>query len=185
MKKFLFLFVLGFFALSFSSVAHAQEKSKEQDLNLKSDTQGTTLLNAKSSPASSAFDAREMLIRSKDQSFPYVYVVRDGVKSHVKSIEELRAKFAGKPILNVSEETLQKYNGTIIDGKAYKEGNLVKDIKNKIYAVGDNILNKVQSLSDLATYFFGKKITKVDTVIEKDDSLNVKESQTNSTTPVK
>lgn len=108
----------------------------------------------------------EMLVRSRDKRDPRVYVVKDGVKRHIPTLDELRQSYAGMRINNVSEKALSLYNGKIINGQAFKEGTLIRDITKTIYAVGDNILDRVLSLTDLVKKYAGKTIEDIKGVVD-------------------
>ena len=97
------------------------------------------------------------LIRGNNKK---VYVISNGVKQHISTLEELR-KYAGQPITNVDDETLAQYGGVEITGAEYRDGTLIRGKNMKIYVIANGVKQHISALKELRKYA-GQPITNVD-----------------------
>ena len=90
------------------------------------------------------------LIRGSDSK---IYLIKNGYKKHIKTLEEL-AKYSGQVIFDANKEELGWY-----ETREYLDGDLIRfagDVK--IYHVVDNDLEHVLNLEELRADFFGQEI---------------------------
>ncbi|OGY52251.1 MAG: hypothetical protein A3J65_02950 [Candidatus Buchananbacteria bacterium RIFCSPHIGHO2_02_FULL_45_11b] len=94
-----------------------------------------------------------------------IYVLINGYKSHITSLTELRAKYAGQVIYNVSPEAIacyQDYTGQVL-GASYAallpNGSLIRNSVNfRIYVVKDGKKLYIPTLDELRAHYVGLKI---------------------------
>ncbi|MCX6793347.1 MAG: hypothetical protein NTY12_05010 [Candidatus Falkowbacteria bacterium] len=172
-RKLFYVFIAGF--LVFFATNHASAIVSTPRTSTESTTQSTIQPRTESNTGSdvSSVDVvadkimrenlanREALIRSTGKSYPTIYAVKNGVKSKIKDIKQLRARYSGFKIENVPEATLNLYNGKVINDQAYKEGSLIRDLSSTIYVVGNDTLKKISSLTDLVKDYAGQQINDI------------------------
>ncbi|MCK4744510.1 hypothetical protein KAS41_00375 [Candidatus Parcubacteria bacterium] len=99
-----------------------------------------------------------VLIRAKNKK---IYVIKDGAKQHIFSMNELR-EYAGQPIFDVDDETLEQYGKTAEEGaKEYGNGNLLRAKNRKIYVIKDGTKQHICNMQELRKYA-GQAIFDVD-----------------------
>ncbi|MCK5509941.1 hypothetical protein KAI65_00150 [Candidatus Parcubacteria bacterium] len=97
------------------------------------------------------------LIRSRNMK---VYVIVNGVKQHISTLQELR-KYAGQPITDVDDEILAQYGGASILGEKYGNGALLRGKNFKTYVIVNGKKKHIVSLEELKNYA-GQLINNVD-----------------------
>jgi hypothetical protein len=104
------------------------------------------------------------LLRGNDKK---VYVINNGQKYHIRSLEELY-KYAGEPIFDVDDETLNKYPEIKVLGlEHYEDGALLRGNDKKVYVIENGKKKHILNLEELRKYA-GKKINDVsEDVIER------------------
>jgi len=95
--------------------------------------------------------ANGTLIRAKDKK---IYVVENRALRHIASLGELRAFYAGRPIIDIS--------GAVAGARSYGAGELIRGSDKKIYVVTpEGGKRRILSLAELARDHFRKPIHNV------------------------
>lgn len=95
------------------------------------------------------------LVRGLDMR---IYVIEKGMKRYIPGIKEL-AKYAGREILDVDEDTINKYKTV---EKKHIDGELIRGFgEEKVYAIKNGTKHHILNLEELKKDYFGLEIFNV------------------------
>ena len=94
------------------------------------------------------------LIRGSDHR---IYAVKNQLLKHIASLSELRASYAGKPIVDVADSVIAGY-AKVAGTKAYGVGQLIRGSDKKVYVIEQAGKRHIKSLAELARDHFRKPI---------------------------